>query len=352
MKPVAICKNLLSQHRTNFSEMEGWEEWLTSHHIPWEYVDCYKYDIIEKLSDYSALLWHYSNFVNADLMEAQYILDIAESKGLFVYPNHSTGWHFDDKIAEMYALQSVGAPIPASWVFYEKDKCEKWLEEDAKYPIVAKLRRGSGANNVKLLKNKEEAKKYARRMFGRGISPAQSLVYKTYSKVQSTHDWKTFVRRFKQIPNFLWARRFGKGMPIEKGYCYFQEFIPNAGFDLKVAVVNNKCCAVHRSVRKGDFRASGGGNTTFKKSVVTDQIITSAMKAAEDLKLQTIGFDYVVDERTGTGKIIEMCFGNGVAEETYAAGGYWDRDLVWHDEPLNVVTEILETLVEECSDQK
>ena len=344
MKPIAICTNLLSRERQNFGKIQGWEEWLNEHNIPWEYVDCYRSDIINELPKYSALLWHYSNFVNADLMEAQNILNLAAEMGLVVYPDYYTGWHFDDKIAEMYALQAAGAPIPDSWVFYEMDKCIGWLEKEAVYPIVAKLRRGSGSNNVKMIKNVSEGKRYAKKMFGKGFSPTQSLAYKTYSKIQSTHDWETFVNRFHQIPNFLKARKYGKGMPMERGYCYFQDYIENDGYDLKVAVVNGKCCAVHRNIRKGDFRASGGGNTTFKKDLVTDLIIKSAFETARHLKTQTIGFDYVVDRKTGEGKIIEMCFGNGVAEETYYAGGYWDEQLQWHDEPLNVTTEILQQL--------
>lgn len=348
MKPVAICKSLLTKNREDFGTIETWEDWLDAHSIPWEYVDCYGSDIIKRLPKYSVLLWHYSNFVNPDLMEAQNILNIASEMGLVVYPDYHTGWHFDDKIAEMYALQSVDAPIPNSWVFYELDKCNKWLENKAKYPLVAKLRRGSGANNVKLLRNVREAKRYAKRMFGRGYSPTQKILYKTYSKIQSTHDWKTLVHRIKQVPNFLRAREHGKGMPIEKGYCYFQEFIVNDGYDLKVAVVGDKCCAVHRSIRKGDFRASGGGNTTFRKEFVTQQIIKSAFDTADKLKMQTVGFDYVVSKDTHQGKIIEMCFGNGVADETFEAGGYWDRDLVWHDEPLNVKTEFLERIIYEA----
>lgn len=340
MKPVAICIDLLTRKRDEVTEIEKWEEWLTRHNIPWEYLDCYRSDIIDQLPKYSALLWHYSNFVNADLMEAQHILDIASNMGLKVYPDHNTGWHFDDKIAEMYALHVAGAPMPKYWVFYEMDKCIEWLNNDAKYPIIAKLRRGSGSNNVKLLHNPSEAIKYAKRMFSKGYSPAQSLVYKTYSKVQSTRDWKTFVRRFKQIPNFLKARKYGKGMPAERGYCYFQEFVENKGFDLKVAVVNGKCSFLSRNVRKGDFRASGGGDINYSKDIMTEQIVKSAFDAADALKMQCVGFDYVVNAKTGEGLIIEMCHGFD-ADAVYGCGGYWDKDLVWHDEPLNVKTETL-----------
>lgn len=344
MKPVAICKSLLSRHKTNDGIIiPSWTQWLDEHNIPWEYIDCYDTDIISKLPNYSGLIWHYENYSNADLMEAQNILDIAASMGLKVYPDHNTAWHFDDKIAEMYALQAVCAPIPKSWVFYELETCLQWLENECEYPIIAKLRRGSGSNNVKLLKNYAEAKKYAKRMFGEGISPAQSLVYKTFSKVQSTRDWKTFVDRFKKIPDFLWSRRFGKGLPNEKGYCYFQKYIPNKGFDIKVAVVNGKCSFLTRHTRKADFRASGSGDFFYDKELLTKDIVHSALETAEKLGVQCIGFDFVVNKETNKGYIIEMCHGFDV-DAVYECGGYWDRNLEWHDEPINVKFEIMEQL--------
>ena len=343
MKPVAVCNNLLTRQRDRFDKLGSWEQYLDAHNIPWEYVDCYRSDIISILPNYSALLWHYSNFVNADLMEAQNILDLAESMGLIVYPDHHTAWHFDDKIAEMYALQAVNAPIPNSWVFYEYDKCIKWLEQEAKYPLVAKLRRGSGSNNVKLLHSAAEAKRYAKHMFTKGFSPAQSLVYKTYSKIQSTRDWATFVSRFKQIPNFLKARKFGKGMPVERGYCYFQEYIENAGYDLKIIVVNGKCSYFARHTRKGDFRASGSGDFYYDNSLMTKEIIRDVFRTADGLQTQCIGFDFVVDSKTGKGLIVEMCHGFD-HDAVYDAKGYYDRECVWHEEPMYCGDEIVKEL--------
>ena len=349
MKPVAVCDNLLSRQRERFDKHGGLESCLDEHNIPWEYVDCYRSDIINILPKYSALFWHYSNFVNADLMEAQHILDLAESMGLIVYPDHHTAWHFDDKIAEMYALQAVNAQIPNSWVFYEYDKCVDWLEHTASFPLVAKLRRGSGSNNVKLLHSVSDAKRYARRMFTKGYSPAQSLAYKTYSKIQSTRDWETFAKRFKQIPNFLKARKFGKGMPAERGYCYFQEYIENAGYDLKIAVVNGKCSYFARHTRKGDFRASGGGDFYYDDTLITKDIIREVFRTADALHTQCIGFDIVVESKTGKGLIVEMCHGFDY-DAVYDAKGYYDRGCVWHEEPMHCGNEIIKELLGNCLD--
>ena len=217
MKPIAICHNTkIFEHYTDWEPRM--EEYCRRNNIPYEVVDCYQSDIIEKLSSYSALIWIYSNYVLSDLMEARNILQIATNMGLVTFPNPDMNWHFDDKIAEMYAFRAVSAPIPKSWVFYLEDECIAWLEGEASYPLVAKLRCGSGSNNVKLLHNVKEAVSYTKRMFSKGYDPTPSLGYKAYSKLQSSKNLKMMISRVKKIPQFLNTRKHAKMMPIEKGY--------------------------------------------------------------------------------------------------------------------------------------
>ena len=346
MKPVGICKSLLTRVRTKEEDIFSWENALEINGIPYKTIDCYHYDIVHSLEDYSGIIWHYQNFVNADLMEAQHLLDIAESKGLKVFPDHNTAWHFDDKIAESYLLDSVGAPIPKYWVFYELDKVIDWAKNEATYPLVAKLRRGSGSNNVKIMRRSSELIRYSKRMLTKGYSPAQSILYKTYSKVQSAHSFKALLNRAKRIPDFLKARAFGKGMPIEKGYCYFQEFIENDGYDLKVVVVGDKCTFLARNVRKGSFKASGGGDLSYDRSKIPTSVVEDAFITADALGSQCMGFDFVVNKETNKGVIIEMCYGFDF-EAVYGCGGYWDRDLTWHEEPFNTAAEVVSTVFAE-----
>ena len=351
MKPLGICESILSQQRKNFGLDMDIRPFLDEQGIPYVEIDGYAYDIIKKMDELSGLYWWYSHYGFSDKAEAQHILDIAESKGLRVYPNHNTAWHFDDKIAEMYALQNVHAQIPQSWVFYRREDCDTWINEKAEFPIVAKLRNGSGSNNVKLLKTREQAHTYCKRMFSSGLKSAPSLAYKTFSKVQSTKDWKTFIHRFKQIPNFLKARAMAMSLGTEKEYCYFQEFVPNDGFDLKIVVVNNKLGFLARSVRKGDFRASGGGDIFYDKRLVTKSIIDEAFRVADELKTQCMGFDYVVDSRTGNGLIVEMCHGFD-HEAIYDAGGYFDREGNWYDIPLHCGRETIKVMYPEYFDEQ
>ena len=343
MTKVALGRSTLTRIRSHEDTDVSWEGALKKLGIPYDLVNPYEYDFLEKIGAYDAFIWHYENYANADLMEAQNILNMANKKGLKVFPDNNTGWHFDDKIAESYALEVAGAPTPKNWMFYDLEPCLLWLKNDARYPLIAKLRRGSGSNNVKILKNSHEATIYAKRMFSKGYSPAQSLIYKTYSKVQSTRNIKMLCQRIKKVPDFLIARKYGKGLPMERGYCYFQEFIPNKGYDLKVAVVGDKCTYLARKVRKGSYKASGGGELFYDNRLMKDNIIKSAFETAEKLGVQCVGFDYVVSEATGQGLIIEMCYGFDF-QAVYDCGGYWDKDLVWHKEPVNIPLEVVKNM--------
>lgn len=342
MKQIGICfNNKIFNHSTGWGP--AWVAYCQKENIPYKLINCYSNTIISELDSISALLWHYSNYVISDILEAQNILGIAERKGIKVFPDYMTGWHFDDKIAEMYAFESVGAPIPHSWVFYSIEECIEWLNS-AKYPIVAKLRSGSGSNNVKMIHNRHEGVNYAHRMFSSGYNPTPSFMYKAYSKAQSSKDLKMVIARIKKIPEFLNTRRHGKMLPLEKGYCYFQEFIPNDGYDLKVVVIGDKMTFLARGIRKNDFRASGGGDIYYDRKLLSEQIIDSAFKTADDLKLQCVGFDYVVDKRTGIGVIVEMCYGFDY-EAQLALGAYIDRNHTWHEEALNIPEEIVRNIM-------
>ncbi|HQA98578.1 MAG TPA: hypothetical protein PLF62_11580, partial [Clostridia bacterium] len=331
---LALCGN-----DRMFSHSTLWNHALVAHceqqGIPFEVLDPYRPDIITQLDRFQTLIWPIQNYVWADIMQARSILLAAVQKGLDVFPDHGTIWHFDDKIAQMYALQAIQAPIPRSWVFYLQDDCLQWLEHEARYPLVAKLRNGSGSSNVKLLKTAEQAKRYARRMFGKGFDPSPSLLYKAYSKAQSSRDWKTALSRIKRIPEFLQTLSHAKKFPMEKGYCYFQEFVPNQGFDIKVAVVGKKLSYFARHIRKGDFRASGGGDFFYDHELINDSLRRTAFEVSRQFNMQCMGFDFVVDQTTGQALIVEMCYGFDW-EAVFGAGCWWDEEGNRHDEPLHV----------------
>lgn len=347
MKVLIHGINTSKAHSTSWWPV--WENYCKQHNIEYQVVNLFAIDPIKVLPNFDILVWHFSQYVYTDMLEARSILYTAKHLGLKVFPDFNDAWHFDDKVAEMYILKAVGAPIPWSMVYYDKQT----LMESAKefqFPMVAKLRTGSGSHNVKLIKNLQQLEKYANRMFSKGFRPAPSLLYKTSSNIRSTHNWKTLISKYKRIPEFLRILSNAKQFPNEKGYVYLQEFIPNDNFDMKIAVVGDKLSSFYRPVRSHDFRASGGGEFLYDRSLITKEIVQSAFETADKMGLKCVGFDYVVDKRTGKGLIVEISYGFSHTA-IMGANGYFDRNYVWHEGPLNAPEELLKNLIKECSAQ-
>jgi len=329
-------------HSTSWSN--PWIEYLEKSNLKYEVINCFENGILEKLRSFNVLLWHFGNYIYKDMVFARSILYSAKQMGLKVFPNYNDAWHFDDKIAQMYILQSVNAPIPKSYVFYKNEDLYNWLRNFSEFPVVSKLKSGSGSHNVKLIKNRHELKKYANRMFSIGFSPAPSFKFKAISNLKSSKSKKDVISRLKRLPEFIRTLSGAREFPNEKGYVYLQEFIPSDGFDLKIVVVGDKLSYIGRNIRKGDFRASGGGDLFYNKELVTKDIITSAFETSDKLGFQCMGYDYVIDKRTGKGVIVEISYGFSHSA-LLQAGGYWDREFNWHNEPLNAPEEVLKNII-------
>jgi len=322
---------------------KAWINYCKNNNIDFEIIDCFRSDIIDKLKEFDVLLWNFQNYVLQEMLFARSILNVAKSMGLRVFPDFNTSWHYDDKVAEMYLLQSIDAPIPKSWIFGLKDDCNNWIDNNAKFPLIAKLRCGAGSHNVKMISYRTEARTYVSKMFSRGFKSFPNVFFKASSNIKSSKNLKSILKKIKRIPEFIStlsrAKRFGR----EKDYVYFQEFIPNNGYDLKIVVIKDKVSFFVRDIRKGDFRASGGGSFYYDKSLVPDNVLKSAFEISDKLNFQCMGYDFVVDKKTNEGKIVEISYGfSHIA--LLEANGYWNRDLIWHDEALNAPDEIINNL--------
>jgi hypothetical protein len=225
-------------------------------------------------------------------------------------------------------LESIGAPLVHSYVFYTKKDALNWIDKTT-FPKVFKLRGGAGATNVKLVKTKSEARKLAKRAFSRG-----------FSQFNRWNNLSERIRRFKEgkdnitgivkgIGRLFIPTEFAKMYSREKGYVYFQEFIPNNNFDIRIIVVGDKAFAIKRFTRKNDFRASGSGNIVYDKNQIDERCVQIAFEVNIKLKSQSIAFDFVFDENNNP-LIIEVSYGFSALPYDQCPG-YWDTSLEWHE---------------------
>lgn len=304
---------------------EGWNALWAEHamnlNLNFIVLNFYSTDIVTQLKDnrVTHLMWHFSHNNPADILTARNILFSMEKIGVKVFPDVNSSWHFDDKVSQKYLLEAIEAPMVKSYVFYQHKSAIEWAES-VSYPKVAKLRRGAGSYNVRLIKSKEDAIKYINIMFGRGFEPSPGYLSDLTTKIKVAGGIKGVIRRAKKIPRYFQMVYRGKaGFPREKGYAYFQDFIPNNKCDYRVIVVNSKVYGMKRIVRDGDFRASGAG--VFDYSEIEKDIIDIARETAIKLGMLSVAFDFVLKE--GQPLIVEISYGFGT-EGSSKVEHYWN----------------------------
>jgi len=329
-------------HHTPNTFSDTWIAYCQEKRIAYQLVNCYDSNIIEQLIDCDALLWHHDHAKYKDLLFAKQLLFSLEQAGKIVFPNAKTTWHFDDKVGQKYLLEAIHAPLVPSFVFYDKEQAMTWAK-DTNYPKVFKLRGGAGARNVKLIKTKKQAIKKINRAFGRGFSPFDrvGLLKERWRRFKMKED--TFLGVMKGVGRLFIPTEFAKMSNREKGYVYFQDFIPNNEFDTRVVVIHGeKALAERRFVRKNDFRASGSGK--FDYNDIHPEIIKQAFKIAQQLELQSIAFDFVLKD--GKPLVIEMSYGYGT-QGISNAPGYWDANLNWHEGKYDSQKWVIEKIIQD-----
>lgn len=333
-------------HHRPGSFSDRWIEYCKQHSIDYAIVNCYDNNIINTLRDYDVLLWHWAHHNYRAIKCAYYILFAAEDTGLKVFPSSRTCHTFDNKIAQKYQLESIGAPLVPTYIFYDKESALDWVET-THYPKVFKLSRGAGAQNVRLVTSVDHAKRLVNRAFTKGFKQVNLKIRDNLKKLKTVETRKKFdlLGKTKRIPNTLQKLHlrnllFGK----EIGYAYFQEFLPDNDFDTRVVIIGNRAFAFRRRVRPGDFRASGSGLIDYDINSIKMECIQLAFEVSNSLGTQSIAFDFVYDE-SGTPRIIETSY--AYADwAVHECPGCWDDNLNWHPGNYWPQDLIIENLLE------
>lgn len=316
--------------------------------IPYKRVNCHSNSIISDLEGCSALMWHHWQNSEKDLINAKRILNALEHKGIVVYPNFKTGWHFDDKFAQKYLLEALGLPLVNSYHFVDKEEAMKWVASTT-FPKVFKLKGGAGSANVRLIHSRSQSKRYVKRAFSGGFRSFDSYgsLKERFRKFQPSFDGvQDLVKGVYRLFN---PPRFAKLQSRERYEIYFQDFIPNNTFDIRVIVCRDRAFAIKRLVRKHDFRASGSGSILYEKEHFDEELIRSSFNYAAKLDVQLVAFDFVFLE--GEAKIVEISYGYAIKGYD-ACEGYWDRNMNFHEGKFDSCLWMIEDVLKEIESRK
>lgn len=329
-------------HHRQGSFSDRWIEYCKTNNIEYKIVSAFDSDIIEQLKDCDIFMWHHHQSHYKDVLVAKKILAALEHANIKVFPDFKTGWHFDDKIAQKYLFEALDVPLVKSYVYYDKAEAITWAKNTS-YPKVFKLKGGASSANVKLVNNRKEALNLINKAFGKGF-PQFDRIGNFKERLYKFRTGKdNLLGILKGIYRLFFIPSFSKLQPPEKGYVYFQDFIPKNNCDVRVIVIGEKAFAIKRLVRKNDFRASGSGNIVYEPIQIDKKFIKLAFDVNSKIDSTSIAFDFIVNENNEP-RIVEISYGYAI--EAYDdCPGYWDSNLIWHEGRFNPQQWILKVML-------
>jgi glutathione synthase/RimK-type ligase-like ATP-grasp enzyme len=238
---------------------------------------------------------------------------------LVVHPDLRSCWHFDDKVAQAYLLQAAGIPTPKTWVFWRYDLALEFFRT-AQYPLVTKLASGVRSENVALLRDRQEAERMARRLFGAGV---ETLLSRRFAALRKA------LRPVRSVIQFRLGYPPLPRPEVHRGYMLVQEFVAGNSYDTRVTVIGDRAFAFRRSNRPDDFRASGSHLKDDDPSKIDLDVIQLAFDASRTLRMPALCFDIL--RQDGKPVITEISYYFN-APSIRECPGHWrrrDDELEW-----------------------
>lgn len=304
-----------------------YREILKANNIEYIDLDSSKPDFWNKIRQIDAFIyrWAHTDYHHQHATAIIPVIEKIYCKPCF--PNWNTCWHYDDKVKQSLMLMAKGFPACNFKVFWNKPEAKEFLESYKDYPIVFKLKSGSGSMQVKLLKNKKEAFYTLDKSFSLGFSPdyfgihniLKTFNYDLYKTVRSLIKM-IYLRYFSDGINPQWIR--------QRNYFYFQKFCPGNDFDTRVQITGKRAFAFIRYNRPNDFRASGSNNWSLDRDKIDMEFVRIAFNISKAFDFQSMAYDFIYDENRKPVIVeISYCFG----DYPEFSNGYWDESLVWHE---------------------
>ncbi len=193
---------------------------LDKNSFHYDFYNIHACDWIENAKPYDIIIGMPSSDLS-DLLEirSKYFL-LENLLGKTCYPSSFHAYFYENKSLEEYISQISGFPFVTTYISHDKEDALR-LVENLTYPMVSKIDPSSASTGVELVRSAKQGRKIVKQAF-------------------STNGRKVHVNYFRQ-----------------KNYIFFQDYVPNDGYDIRVIVVGNRLFGYYRKVLKGDFRASG-----------------------------------------------------------------------------------------------
>lgn len=324
MPTLAIQRDrqlLMSGRVQSFSSR--WLERAAAAGIATREVNVYEPDLAGQLRDCDAFMWWFAHLPEIRQVGKRVLPAIEHGLRVRTFPDWTTIWHFDDKVAQKYLLDAAGIPSPPTWVFWSRKRACAFAQT-AEYPIVLKLAGGIGSENVRLVRSESEARFWIDRLFGGGVTDLSG--WPPPGRVREVR------RRVGRAMRALMGRDLlpvSRRIELQRGYVLFQQLQPGNAFDTRVTIIGDRAFAFRRFNRPDDFRASGSGRIDWNPDEIDRAAIALAFRTARALRTQSLAVDILKAPDGSLGLNEISYYYEGWAVE--ACPGHWSSDGAWHD---------------------
>ena len=195
---------------------------LETNNIPFRFYDIHSLDWLENARDLNVIVGIDScaTYHLEEIRRKYYVLEYHLEKNC--YPSFADVVLYEDKILEAYLSEFYDFPFIRTYAFTCMNEAMEAAAQFT-YPIISKIVPSSGSVGVEMIHSKKQCLTVIKKAFSRGGR-------------------KTHVPYVSQ-----------------KNYVYFQDYIPNDGYDVRIIVTGNSLFGYYRKTIQGDFRASGMG---------------------------------------------------------------------------------------------
>jgi len=231
-----------------------YRRFLENNGFPCDIYDIHAHDWIEKAGAVDLVVNLVSNEISRleEIRVKYHFLETSLAKRC--YPTAAQVLLYENKCLEAYIAKAHGLPFAATHISHRREDALA-IAGKTRYPLVSKINHSSGSMGVELVRTPRRARRLVRRAFSRNG--------------RSIH-----------VP---WVR--------QKNYVYFQEYVPNDGFDIRVILVGHRAFGYYRRVLEGDFRASG--MNTVERRALPEEAIRAALEVQRCVRSPQLVVDMV-----------------------------------------------------------
>lgn len=291
-KPVVGIIRDSSLYGDRVKRLASWlryERFLKNNGIPYGFYDIKASDWIRQAEKFDIIVWHTPSSPSMQNLAESKIYVLEKKLGKTCFPSIDEIWQYENKSRANYLYQVYDLPGIPTFTTNSYEEAKTYIEH-CRFPLISKIDTAAGSSGVRKIDSKKEAERFIADVF-LGIGK------------------KTCWHYLRQ-----------------KDYIYFQEFIDDATFDLRIFVVDNKAFGYYRYPNKGDFKASGADN--YEKKALPEEALRIAVDAVKKLNSRLMSVDMLHSPRENKYYIIETSLFNRIdtPEQLVVDGvaGYYD----------------------------